>query len=96
MASCINLQLSIPEKHFLWYLTNLLEFYSTRYEKSIIFGDFNIEAKNKITKDFLLEHTFYSMMKQNTCFKGDGGSCVDLLFANAKFSFFEEKSFKTA
>ena len=26
-------------------------------------------------------------MKQNTCFKGEGGSCIDLLITNSKFSF---------
>ena len=68
-------------KYFLWYMTNLLEFYSTRYEKVIVLGDFNIETENKAMKFYILqcddilqqEHTFYNMMKQNTCFKGDGG-----------------------
>ena len=64
MVGCIN-------EYFLWYLTNLLEFYSTRYEKVIVLGDFNIEAENKVMKDFLQEHRFYNMMKQNTCFKGE-------------------------
>ena len=68
---------SQENKYFLWYLANLLEFYSTRYEKVIVLGDFNIEAENKVMKDFLQEHTFYNMMKQNTCFKGDGDSCID-------------------
>ena len=30
-----------------------LEFYSTYYEKVIILGHFNIEAENKVMKDFL-------------------------------------------
>ena len=76
-------------------MTNLLEFYSTRYEKVIILGDFNIEAENKVMKDFLQEHTFYNMMKQNTCFKGDRGSCIDLLITNSKFSFMKTNSFET-
>ena len=59
---------SQENKYFLWYLTNLLELYSTRYKKVIVLGDFNIEAENKVMKDFLQEHTFYNMMKQNTCF----------------------------
>ena len=45
-------------KYFLCYLTNLLEFYSSRYEKDIILGDFNIEVENKVIKDFLQEHMF--------------------------------------
>ena len=46
-------------------------------------------------KDFLQEHTFYNMMKQNTCFKGDGGSWIDLLITNSKFSFLKTNSFET-
>ena len=38
---------SQKNKYFLWYSTNLLEFYSSRYEKAIILGDFNIELENK-------------------------------------------------
>ena len=37
-------------KSFVWYL---LEFYSTRYEKVIILGDFNIDTGNRVMKDFL-------------------------------------------
>ena len=86
---------SQENKYFLWYLTDLLEFYSTRHEKVIVLGDFNIEAENKAMKDFLQEHTFYNMMKQNTCFKGDGGSCIDLPITNSKFSFVKTNSFET-
>ena len=35
------------------------------------------------------------MMKQNTCFKGDGGSCIDLLTANSKFLFMKTYTFET-
>ena len=44
-------------------------------------------------KDFLQEHTFYNMMKQIICFKGDGGLCIDLLIINSKFSFMKTNSF---
>ena len=46
-------------------------------------------------KSFLLEHTFYNIMNQNTCFKGDGDSCIDLLITNSKYSFMKVNSFKT-
>ena len=83
MVSCINSQRSIPEK----------QIFSLVFDKSarillnsvwtiIILGSFNIEVENKAMKDFLQEHTFYNMMKQNTCFKGDGGSFIDLLIRN--------------
>ena len=35
------------------------------------------------------------MIKQNTCFKNDGGSCIDLLIRNSKFSFVRTNSLKT-
>ena len=34
-------------------------------------------------------------MKQNTCFKGDGGLCLDLLITNSKFSFMRTNIFET-
>ena len=86
---------SQKSKYLLWYLTNVLEFYCTRYEKVIILGDFNIQTGNKVMQDFLQQHTFYNMMKQNTCFKGDGGSCIDLLITNSKFSFTTINFFQT-
>ena len=35
------------------------------------------------------------MMKQNTCFKGDGGLCIDVLITNSKFSFIATNFFET-
>ena len=44
---------SQKNKYFIWYLTNLLELYCSRYEKVIILGDFNVKAENKVMQDFL-------------------------------------------
>ena len=87
---------SQKNKYFFWYLKNLLEFYSIRYEQVIILGYFNMETENKVMKDFLLKHTFYNMIKQNTCSKGNGGLCIDLLITNSKLSYLETNSFETA
>ena len=38
---------------------------------------------------------FYNMMKQNTCFKYDGGSCIDLLITNSKVLFLKTNFFVT-
>ena len=35
------------------------------------------------------------MMKQNTCFKGDGGSRIDLIIKNSKFLFIKTNPFET-
>ena len=46
-------------------------------------------------KSFFEKNLFYNMMKQNTCLKDDGGSCIDLLITNSKFSFVKANSFET-
>ena len=58
LVSSIYSTSSRKNNFFLWYLTNLLEFYLTLNEKVIILGDFNIEVENKVMRDFLSEHTF--------------------------------------
>ena len=45
-------------------------------------------------KSFLQEHTFYNIMEQNTSFKGDEVSYINLLITNSKFSFMKANSFE--
>ena len=54
---------SQDNKYFLLYLTNLLEHYSTRYEKIIILGDFNLGMGNIVMKDFPQEYMLYIRLK---------------------------------
>ena len=53
------------------------------------------DMENKVMKHFLQEHKIYDMIKQNTCFKGDGGWYIDLLIINSKFSFMKRNFFET-
>ena len=79
MVSCINLHHSIPEKQIFSLVFTRI---LLNLEKFIILGGFNINA-------------LYNMMKQNTCFKSDGGLCIDLLITNSKFSFMRTNPFET-
>ena len=93
LKSCTNLQGSIQGKQIFSLVFDKsvrILLYSVR--KVIVLGDFNIEVENKAMKDFVQE--LYNIMKQNTCFKGDGGSCIDLLITNSKFSFMKTNSFQ--
>ena len=84
---------SHKDKYFIWYLTHLLDFYSLGMKNLSFLVSFNTDSENKAMKDFLYEHTFYNIMKENTCFNGDRCSCIDLLIANSKFSFMKKNSF---
>ena len=55
-----------------------------------------MEAENKAMKDFFQEDTFYNMVKQNTCFKGDGGLYIDLLIKTSKLLLIKINSFENS
>ena len=42
---------------------------------------------------FLNEHDLINLIKNDTCFKGEG-SCIDLILTNRKFSFKNSTSFE--
>ena len=69
---------SQDNKYFLLYFTNILENYSTHYEKVLILGDFNLEMENKVLTDFLQEHILQNMMKQNIGIKGNKNPCTQM------------------
>ena len=43
---------------------------------------------------FMEHHNYYNLIKNNTCFKGDG-SCIDLILTNRKYCFKNTSSFET-
>ena len=51
--------------------------------------------KSHNSKDFLRQHILHNRKKQNTCFKRNTVSCIDLLITNSKYPFINTKSFET-
>ena len=43
---------------------------------------------------FMEHYNYYNLIKNNTCFKGDG-SCIDLILTNRKYCFKNTSSFET-
>ena len=41
-----------------------------------------------------MEHNYYNLIKNNTCFKGDG-SCIDLILTDRRYFFKNTSSFET-
>ena len=85
---------SLNSQYFLDTLSDLLDFYSNHYDNKVILGDFNLKPTDPLMMTFLNEHDLINLIKNNTCFKGEG-SCIDLILTNRKFSFKNSTSFET-
>ena len=69
--------------YFLNWLSQIIDFYSIRYEKQVIIRDFNAAADNKSMREIVGLYDLVNLIKTTTCFKGTG-SYVDLWLANQK------------
>lgn len=72
---------------YLQFLTDAFDIYSSSYDNILIVGDFNAEPWSGNLKPFLETHGLYSHINENTCFKSEKGSCIDLILSNQKYSF---------
>ena len=59
-----------------------------------MFGDFNMDLSHRQLSAFMEHYNYYNLIKNNTCFKGDG-SCIDLILTNRKYCFKTTSSFET-
>ena len=74
-------------------LHNIIDFCSDIYDNHIVLGDFNMDPSHTQLSAFM-KHNYYNLIKNNTCFKGDG-SCIDLILTNRKYCFKNTSSFET-
>ena len=56
-------------KNYLTALRNSLDLYSSKYEKILILGDFNVEIQEANMKLFCENYNLKSLIKQPTCYK---------------------------
>ena len=57
-------------------------------------GDFNMDPSHTQLSAFMEHYNYYNLIKNNTCFKGDG-SCIDLILTNREYCFKNTSSFET-
>ena len=81
-------------QYFVSILSNLLDFYSNKYDKKVVLGDFNLEPSSPTMLSFMDSQNFVSLIKNKTCFKG-AGSCIDLISTNRKYLFKNTSSYET-
>ena len=64
-------------------LNCFLDVNSTKYEKILILGDFNVEINDPKMQTFCEMHNFKSLIKQPSCYKNpDKPSCIDFILTN--------------
>ena len=68
--------------YFLSFITDLLDHYLTSYEDFVIMGDFNANESNPAMETFLKQHRCKNIIKGKTCYKSQGGSCIDLIITS--------------
>ena len=60
-----------------------LDTYSTKYENTLLTGDFNVEPNEANMKTFCNQYKLNSLNKEPTCFKNvNKPSCIDLFLTN--------------
>ena len=64
-------------------LRNSLDESSSKYEKILILGDFNVEIEEANMKSFCENYNLKSLTKQTTCYKNSNKpTCIDLILTN--------------
>ena len=53
-------------------LHNIIDLYSSIYDNHIVLGDFNMGPSDTQLSVFMEHYNYYNLIKNNTCFKGDG------------------------
>ena len=79
------------ENNILNHLMNLSEISdrnSSRYDKYLCIGDFNLEISDTALRNFCNLYKLRDLIRELTCFKNPGKpSCVDLFLTNCSRSF---------
>ena len=64
-------------------LKNSLDLQSSKHEKSLILGDFNVKIEEANMKLFCENHNLKSLIKQPTCYKNPNKlTCIGLILTN--------------
>ena len=71
-------------------LSKNLDFYSSKYEKFIVIGDFNAEITNNYLGEFCASYNLKNLIKEPTCFKN-----IDHILTNHPKSFHSSSVYET-
>ena len=75
-------------KNHLPTLRNVLDLHSSKYEKMLILGDFNVGIDERHINSFCQRYNLTNLIKQPTfCKSSDKPTCIDLILTNVPRSF---------
>ena len=77
---------NMNEMYFLDHLSRTIDYYSKKYDRIVIMGDFNSEPSEELIGTFCSSYNLYNLVKEKTCFKGPP-KCYDLILTNLKHNF---------
>ena len=65
-----------------------LDVYSSKFDKFLLAGDFNVKENDDKLDEFMSDHLAKNLVKEPTCYKNtDNPSCIDLFITNSYRSF---------
>jgi len=76
-----------PLQTFLDNLGKCIDHYSPKYDKFMLFGDFNAEETEDKVNEFMDTYNLTNLVKSPTCFKSNNPKCIDLILTNRKKAF---------
>ena len=77
---------NMKDDYFIDHLSKTIDFYSTKYDRLVIMGDFNLEPSTELIETLCNSYDLYNLVKEHTCFKGVP-KCYDLILTNCKHNF---------
>ena len=78
-------------------LSKSFDFYSSKYEKFIVIGDFNAEMTNSYLEEFWASYNLKNLIKQPTCINNlENPTCIDHILTNHSKSFHSSSVFVIA
>ena len=81
---------------FFYHFRKILDNLSTKYDRFVLLGDFNVQENEIILPEFLNAYNAKNIVKTKTCFKSiENPTCVDLIITDKSGSFQHTDVFET-
>ena len=61
---------ALNEKYFFDHLSRVVDYYSRKFDRFVIMGDFNSEPSDEQVESFCTSYNLHNLVKAETCFKG--------------------------